>query len=55
MNEFTQNLAVFMPQSQQLPLLAPRGFVAELLSDLETIAAANGQFTVAAHCLCRVR
>ena len=49
-----ETVAKLYPAAAAAPL-APRGFVADLLDDLRRIAANDGQFSVAAHCLCEVR
>jgi protease-4 len=48
---------VFARLSASSPVMdfAPRGFVADLLSDLRAIAEGEGRFTIAAHCMCEVR
>jgi protease-4 len=53
--ELTGGVAARLPLASATPALAPRGFVADLLGDLRSIAAGDGQFQVAAHCLCEVR
>ena len=49
-----ETVAKLYPAVASAPL-APRGFVADILDDLRRIAASDGQFSVAAHCLCEVR
>lgn len=53
--ELTGNVVSRLPLGVTPPSMLPRGFVADLLSDLNTIADADGRFTIAAHCLCEVR
>ncbi|MEM1410743.1 MAG: signal peptide peptidase SppA [Pseudomonadota bacterium] len=53
--EMSGSAMAMLPVSGDLPMLPQRGFLADLLSDLQAISAADGRFTVAAHCLCEVR
>ena len=53
--ELTGGVLARLPLSTTSPAFMPRGFVADLLSDLRSIAAGDGRFRVAAHCLCEVR
>ncbi len=55
MAELSGNVIAKLPERSGLAEFAPRGFLADLLSDLRFIAAADGRFTVAAHCMCQVR
>ena len=55
LQEWLGSVAMHLPLSYGPTLAAPGGFVADLLQDLERIAAQDGTFTVAAHCMCRVR
>jgi len=53
--EMTGNVLARVPLSGLSTPLTQRGFLADLLADLRRLAETDGQFTVAAHCLCRVR
>jgi protease-4 len=53
--ELTGGVVAHLPLASATPALAPRGFVADLLADLRSIADGDGRFQVAAHCLCEVR
>lgn len=53
--ELSGNAVAALPVATTNALVLPRGFVADLLADLRSIAAADGRFTIAAHCLCEVR
>jgi protease-4 len=53
--ELTGGVVARLPLASATPALAPRGFVADLLADLRSLADGDGRFQVAAHCLCEVR
>ncbi len=53
--EWTANATARLAPGLANSAMAPRGFLAELLADLRVLAASEGRFVVAAHCLCRVR
>lgn len=55
MTEFSAGVLARLPVSNGMVGFTPRGFVADLLSDLRAIAEGEGRFSVAAHCMCEVR
>jgi len=53
--ELTSGVLAGLAVDARLPALGRVGFVQELLDDLAAVADRDGQFTVAAHCLCGIR
>lgn len=55
MLELTSGVLAKVSSGARMPAWTRSTFVQELLNDLETLASREGQFTIAAHCLCSIR
>lgn len=53
--ELTANAMARLPMTRNAMMLAPSGFVAGLLLDIERILARRDGFSIMAHCLCEIR